>query len=116
MKRSGMLAEMQRAHTRELSAMQSTLHQYVIDTLMICLHEDFGFGYDRCLRVVDKWVETFKAYWPAMEFQDEADVFQVRMDAVLAEILSAHKDKFAPFPERYPYIKQLGYGPKRNRK
>lgn len=116
MKASGLLNRQQDAYDRKLSAMQNTLHQYMIDTLMICLHEDFGYGFDRCIRVVDKWVETFRAYWPAMELQDESDVFQVRMDTVLAEILAAHKDKFAPFPERYPYIKQLGYEPKRKRK
>lgn len=67
-------------------------------------------SYDRIMRVTHEWMETQREYRPALNCKDpEADVRQVHMDRVLAEIIR-DKAKLIPFPDRYKDLKKVRYG------
>lgn len=93
-------------------ALQHTMQQYALDTLLITAHEDLGFGYDRCVKLAEKWSETFESFFPALSASDEADVYQEKLDRKLLSIMEG-KREFHAFPERYPEVKRLGYGGRR---
>lgn len=46
MKRSGYLQQRDVRTQVLLDMMQRTMKQYMLDTLLITMHEDFGWGYD----------------------------------------------------------------------
>ena len=111
MKRSGYLQQRDGRTQALLDVMQRTMKQYMLDTLLITMHEDFGWGYDRLSRLAEKWGETYDRYFPALQSTDESDVWQERLDRATLAFLGDHT--FYPFPKRYPEIKRLGYEPKR---
>ena len=45
MKRSGHLQQRDARTQMLLDVMQRTMKQYMLDTLLITMHEDFGWGY-----------------------------------------------------------------------
>ena len=47
MKRSGYLQQRDARTQMLLDVMQRTMKQYMLDTLLITMHEDFGWGYDQ---------------------------------------------------------------------
>ena len=47
MKRSGLLQKRDALTQELLDVMQRTMKQYMLDTLLITMHEDFGWGYER---------------------------------------------------------------------
>lgn len=108
MKKSGYLAKQSAAQQALLDAMQDTMHQYALDTLLITAHEDLGFGYDRCMKLAEKWSETFESFFPALGASGEADVYQEKLDRKLLDIMEGKREFYA-FPERYPEVKRLGY-------
>lgn len=114
MKRSGLLAQRDALTQTKLDIMQRTMKQYMLDTLLITMHDDFGWGYDRLTRLADRWGETFDHYFPALQSTDESDVYQELLDRATLSFLAGHQD-LIPFRDRYPEIKQLGYEPKRRR-
>ena len=67
MKRSGYLQQRDARTQMLLDVMQRTMKQYMLDTLLITMHEDFGWGYDRLSRLAEKWGETYDVYFPAMQ-------------------------------------------------
>lgn len=84
--------------------------QFAIDTLQMALHQTEGWGYNRIMRVTHEWMEIQREYRPALNCKDpEADVRQVHMDRVLAEIIN-EKAELIPFPARYPDLKKIKYG------
>ncbi len=113
MKQSGLLYRRDALTQKKLDAMQRTMKQYMLDTLLITMHEDFGWGCERLTRLSEKWGETYEHYFPALQGTDESDVWQERLDR--ATLAFVGEREFYPFPERYPEIKQLGYEPKRRR-
>ncbi len=112
MKKSGYLTKQGAVQHALLDAMQRTIQQYALDTLLITAHEDLGFGYDRCVKLAEKWSETYESFFPALGVSDEADVYQEKLDRKLRDIMEG-KRQFYDFPERYPEIKRLGYGGRR---
>lgn len=50
MKRSGYLQQRDVRTQVLLDMMQRTMKQYMLDTLLITMHEDFGWGYQKILR------------------------------------------------------------------
>lgn len=80
MKRSGYLQQRDGRTQALLDVMQRTMKQYMLDTLLITMHEDFGWGYDRLSRLAEKWGETYDVYFPAMQSTEESDVYQERLD------------------------------------
>lgn len=83
--------------------------QFAVDTLQMTMHQQEGWGYDRIMRVTHEWMETQREYRPALNCKDpEADVRQVHMDRVLAEIIGG-KAELIRFPDRYPNAKKIKY-------
>lgn len=83
--------------------------QYDMDTLLIALHTEFGFGYDRLKKVLDAWGTVHKHYEKALNYKYvEADVLQEQMDNILREICEGHQE-FYPFRERYPNVREITY-------
>lgn len=97
----------------DLARLGPAAQKQVMDKLLIAMHEDFGWGYDRLSRLAEKWGETYDRYFPALQSTDESDVWQERLDRATLAFLGGRT--FYPFPERYPEIKQLGYGPRRTK-
>ena len=93
------------------AADDETIH--MLDTLLITMHEDFGWGYDRLSRLAEKWGETYDVYFPAMQSTEESDVYQERLDRATRSYIG--DNQLYPFAERYPEIRQLGYGPRRTK-
>lgn len=94
----------------KVEAAQRLISQYMIDTMQMTLHQTEGWGYDRIMRVTHEWMETQREYRPALNCKDpEADVRQVHMDRVLAQIING-KAELIPFPARYPSLKKIRYG------
>lgn len=84
--------------------------QFSMDTLQMALHQTEGWGYARIMRITRAWLETQREYKPALNCKDpEADVRQVHMDRVLAQIISGNAE-LIPFPARYPDLKKIKYG------
>jgi len=113
MKRSGLLQRQDADMQNRLDVMQRTMKQYMLDTLLVTMHEDFGWGYDRLTRLEERWSETYDHFFPALQSTDESDVYQERLDRATLAFVGDHE--FIPFPERYPEIKRLSYEPKRRR-
>lgn len=107
-KQSGYLARELEKRQALMDASFRTAQQLMLDTLQITLHTEFGFGYDRILRVTEKWGECFNVYHEALEGTEEADVWQERLDAALRDVLK-DKQELIPFVKRYPDIKQYSY-------
>ena len=84
--------------------------QFATDTLQITIHQKDGWGYDRIMRLTHDWIDTQREYKPALDCRNpEADVRQVHMDRVLAQIINGKADMI-PFPARYPDLKKIKYG------
>ena len=84
--------------------------QFAVDTLQMTMHQQEGWGYSRIMRVTHEWMEIQREYKSALNCKDpEADVRQVHMDRVLAEIING-KAELIPFPARYPDLKKIKYG------
>lgn len=94
----------------KVEAAQRLISQYMIDTMQMTLHQTEGWGYDRIMRVTHEWMETQREYRPALNCKDpEADIRQVHMDRVLAQIING-KAELIPFPDRYKDLKKVRYG------
>lgn len=109
-KQSGMITFAEQFAQAKVEAAQRLTSQYMIDTLQMTLHQTEGWGYERIMRLTEAWQQTQKEYTPALNSNDPAaDVRQVHMDRVLAEIISG-KAELIRFPERYPNAKKIKYG------
>lgn len=94
----------------KVEAAQRLISQYMIDTMQMTLHQTEGWGYDRIMRVTHEWMEPQREYRPALNCKDpEADIRQVHMDRVLAQIING-KAELIPFPDRYKDLKKVRYG------
>ena len=69
MKPSGMLQKRSAVTQQLLDVMQRTMKQYMLDTLLVTMHEDFGWGYDRLTRLEERWSETYDHFFPALQSQ-----------------------------------------------
>lgn len=108
-KQSGMQRYAEQFAQAKVEAAQRLISQYMTDTLQMTLHQTEGWGYERIMRLTEAWQQTKKEYTPALNSNDPAaDVRQVHMDRVLAEIISG-KAELIPFPDRYPDLKKIKY-------
>ena len=107
MKQSAYAAKMQEQTRRQVARMQAVMKQYMFDTLVITMHEDFGWGYDRIQTLEKKWGETYNHYSDAISLSDEADVLQELMDNAIRRVTK--EQDFYPFAERYPEILRRDY-------
>ena len=81
--------------------------QQIMDMMSLVLHEKYGFGKDRLVVVVKGIGEYIDKFQTAWEKSDEADYYQNKLDAALAEIYgeSLHDS----FYERYKYAPEYNY-------
>lgn len=92
-------------------AEKETTIQYMTDTLILTLRDSSvmgkdTFGRERILKIIKAWGEKFDEYHAAIEYSDEADYYQEKIDAQLREFMG---DDAIPFKDRYNWVKQLGY-------
>lgn len=109
MKESGYLKKQSAIQQAMLETGMNVMQQYMFDTALITLHEDFGWGYDRLNRLEQKWSETANSFFTALDATGESDVYQERLDKALQSFIG-DRHEFIPFAVRYPDIKRLGYG------
>ena len=64
------------------------------------------FGPERLEKIYNAMKEIADEYHTAFTDDKEADYYQEKMDRQLKEVWG---DRFSPFKERYPYIKQQDY-------
>ncbi len=81
--------------------------QQIMDMMSLVLHDKYGFGKDRLVVVVQGIGEYIDKFQTAWEKSDEADYYQNKLDAALAEIYgeSLHDS----FYERYKYAPEYNY-------
>lgn len=107
-KRSGFLQRQAEKQEDFSIKIQMITRQYMVDTLQITLHKEFGWGYDRLMELTEKWEKNRAAYHAALDPRDsESDVKQEHMQRVFDEICKKHGS--VPFCERYPYLKEVRY-------
>ena len=109
-KQSGFLQRQQQIQNNVMRAAELLAKQYMIDTLQITLHKNFGRGYDRQKRLMEAWEARRQEYRAALDPKNpEADVAQAHMDAALADMI-AGRQPLIPFEQRYPELKKNRYG------
>lgn len=104
------LARKEAEKTAFMHDIESIVHQYDADTLMITLHEEFGWGYDRLMDLSKKWKQRQVEYREAVnpDKKNESDIQQARIDRMLVQIIRG-KQKLIPFDERYPALRKIKY-------
>lgn len=103
------LAKQQADKHAFMNSVELIMKQYCIDTLIITLHEEYGWGYDRLMELMDKWDQNRKKYQDAINPDTpEADVEQEHIDRITAQIIRGKKD-LIPFKERYPTLRKIKY-------
>lgn len=91
-----------------MNAAESIMKQFMLDTLQCTLH-DAGFGYDRILQITEQWGAKYSTYYPALGVKNvEADYLRECLDRELRSLIR-DKQRFYPFAERYPEIKEITY-------
>lgn len=82
---------------------------YCIDTLIITLQEEYGWGYDRLMNLMVQWDRNRKKFQEAINPDNvEADVAQDHIDRIMERIIRG-KQEMIPFQERYPTLKKIKY-------
>lgn len=108
-KQSGFLQRQQQIQNNVMHAAEMLTRQFMLDTLQITLHKDFGWGYERQKQVLDSWEKRRKEYRDALDPKNkEADVAQDHMDKALLNMI-AGKQPLIPFEKRYPELKKIKY-------
>ena len=101
-------AQKQQALKRELVNVGIRFgEQRTLDLMECALHRK-GWGYDRINGLLDLMRELDAYYAPAWEMRMESDVYQVKLDNELRDIIK-DKQELIPFEKRYPEVRQLGY-------
>lgn len=108
-KQSGFLQRQKQIQNNIMNAAENLSKQFMLDTLQITLHKEFGWGYDRQKQLLESWEKQREEYSPALNPKNkEADVAQEHMDAALVDMM-AGKQELIPFSERYPELKKIKY-------
>lgn len=109
-KQSGFLLKKEQEKEDILRKGQDIVIQYMIDTLQITMREEYGWGYDRIMKLTEKWREMRQYYKAAVEPRDAmADVMQEKMQRAFQDICAYKKIEPIPFRDRYPYLKGIRY-------
>lgn len=83
--------------------------QKALDLMEIGLHRK-GWGYKRIREFLDLLKELDRYYAPAFVTGQEQEVYQMRLDNEIADILKGQAE-LIPFEERYPDVRTTGYKP-----
>ena len=109
-KQSGFLMRKEQEKDELLSKAQDIVIQYMIDTLQITLREQYGWGYDRIMKLTEVWRATRDHYKPAVEPRNPmADVMQEHMQRAFKDICAYKKIEPISFAQRYPFLKAVRY-------
>lgn len=110
MKKNAYLEKQRAAKNNFMNSVELVVKQYCIDTLTITLHQEYGWGYDRLMKLMDDWEANRKKYQEAINpaVYVEADVAQEHIDQILAQIIRG-KMELIPFAERYPTLMKVKY-------
>lgn len=111
-RRNAFLARQEATQQAYIEASERVTRQLMVDSMMIVLNRDFGFGFDRIKKLVDALTETYDQYHDALDGGVEADYVQEKLDAAIRAIMQG-KEEFCPFRERYPEIKAITYKPRK---
>ena len=109
-KQSGFLKRQAESQEDMSMKIQLTNRQFMIDTLQIALREDFGWGFDRIMKLTNAWENRRREYTPAIDPRHVmCDVAQEHMQRVFEDICAYKQMKPHSFKERYPYLKGVRY-------
>lgn len=109
-KQSGLMLRHEQEKDDLLEKCQGIMVQYMIDTLQITMREDYGWGYDRIMKLTEKWKAKRQEYKHAIEPEHkEADVKQKHMQNVFEDICAQKKIRPIEFNDRYPFLKRVRY-------
>ena len=109
MKKNAYLERQKAAKTDFMNSVELIIKQYCVDTLLITMHEEYGWGYDRLFTLMKQWEDNRKRFQEAINPDCvEADVAQERIDRIMNHIIKG-KQELVPFAERYPTLKQIKY-------
>ena len=112
-KRSGFLLKQEQQKEAMLQYGQGVIIQYMVDTLHITLRQEYGWGYDRIMKLNDQWKAIREEYKEAIEpYKSMSDVKQEHMQRVFEDICANKKIKPLPFEVRYPYLAKIRYDKK----
>lgn len=109
---NAMLDRLEARYDAKVQAAETLISQWMLDTLQITLHNRYGWGYERLKRLDEDWRETRKKYRAALNpdknGKNDADYWQEKMDAVMADICKG-RQSVIPFEERYEELKKVRY-------
>ena len=89
------------------------MKQFMMDTVQVAMGQEFGWGYDRIMRMTLAWQQIYDEFKPALNSRNaEADYLREKLDRLLQQICEGHQD-LIPWRERYPETKEITYGRKK---
>jgi hypothetical protein len=99
-------------------ATRRTIQQYMMDVLQIALTDPEVMGGDpwgakRIDRLLQGWGKYYDEYFDAISDTPETDYRRVKLDEQLEYLCVKGGNKFYPFLERYVWLKDVTYEPKR---
>ena len=111
MANNGYLAKKEAEKQAIMQGTEMIVKQYCIDTLLITLHEQHGWGYDRLMNLMDEWRDTRIEYQAAVnpepkKKESETSYKQGKIDQILTQIIRG-KQPLVPFEERYPTLRKI---------
>lgn len=104
------LAKQENVRKAYSMAAETVMKQFMLDTMMIAISEEFGFGADRIERLIKRWGKIYTEYYPCLNAtsSDEADVQRYKLDEQIKPLISA-TFAYEPFEKRYPDLKKVKY-------
>ena len=112
-KQSGFLKKHEQQKEELLQKGQGIIIQYMVDTLQMTLRTEYGWGYDRIMKLTEKWRDVRIEHKEAIEPHNSmADVKQEYMQRVFRDICAYKKIEPLTFDERYPYLTKIRYDKK----
>lgn len=109
---SGMLRRKQAERNFWFDIAEKMTRQIMLDTVLITLHEEFGFGAKRLYRLQRRWGAIhdrfYGAFDPRRKQNPECDKLRDELDTLLRK-LTPKDEPFYGFNERYEYIKKVTY-------
>lgn len=112
-KQSGFLKKQEQQNEDMLQKWQKITIQYMVDTLQMTLRTEYGWGYDRIMKLTEKWRDVRVEYKEVLEpHKAMSDVKQEHMQRVFRDLCANKKIEPFTFEERYPYLKKIRYDKK----
>lgn len=74
--------------------------QFNVDMVVLALN-DFGFGYERIRKILDRASEHGKYYHICLDYSVESDARFEQLDARMKYICRDHMDDYIPWEKRY---------------